>query len=121
MVAVVFFAGGDGDGEDILGWRDGAGGVVGEGAGWVIRFIEVDGGRAIGSGFVYAEETAGGVSGFTAGLVTKDDEEFIAFLKRVEGVFFRADIEDQFSGGLLLAGLAKDVPDRDPGGLGGGF
>ena len=121
VVAVAFFAGGDGDGEAVLVGGEGAGGVGGVAAGRVVGEVEVD---DEGAGFVDAvggeaggEEAAGAVGGGAAGEVAEVEEEGFSFDERFELIGLAVDLEFGIARSLLFAGLAEDVEDAEgPGG-----
>ena len=112
VIAVVFFAGADGNRQVILGGGDGTGGINGEGTGWADGAIEVDNYFAV-LGFTSHQKPPGAVGFFATGGIPEVEKEPFAGCDGVEGIALASDIEAYIAGAGGVIDIAKHGLDGD--------
>ena len=80
--------------------------------GGIVRFIKINDSGTVGARLFDGQEPSRRVGRLAAGLVCKNDKEFVPFFQRVQGVLPAIDREQQLSGCMLLIRLPEDIRDQ---------
>ena len=105
MIAVVLFAGVDGNRQVVLGWGNGAGGINGKGTGWADGAIEVDNHFAV-LGLTSHQKPPSTVGFCATSGVTEVEKESFAGCDGIEGVALTSNVKAYIAGAGDLKAVA---------------